>query len=96
MVEYHGNQGNTLEDLYFRLYDHGDDNRKRVIKDVVWHAYLWFIWKGRNEVVFAKSVFIPRMVVDGIHRLAFRWVQNRSSFGRSLKWDDWSCNMNLM
>ena len=86
--------GNSLDDIYSRMFVRGENNRKRTFKDVVWHAYLWYVWKGRNDAVFLKTVFTPQSVVDGIQRLAFLWVHSRCSFGRYLKLEDWSCFVN--
>ena len=84
--------GNSLDDSYSRLFNQNDDNRKKAIKDVMWHAYLWSMWKGRNAMIFSNEAFSPRQVATSIQRIAFLWLQNRSSFGKSLKWEDWCCN----
>jgi hypothetical protein len=44
---------------------------------LIWHATLWSIWKARNSAIFASGVFSPRIIVEEIKVLSWKWVLAR-------------------
>jgi hypothetical protein len=44
---------------------------------MVWHATLWTIWKARNNAIFASGNFNPRLIVEDIKVLSWKWCLAR-------------------
>ena len=61
-------------------------------KTVIKHAYIWEVWKGRNDAIFNQVPFNTHRVANLIQYTAFNWLVYRSSFGCSVSWTDWCCN----
>jgi hypothetical protein len=40
---------------------------------LIWHATLWTIWKARNSAIFASGFFSPRVIVEDIKVLSWKW-----------------------
>ena len=85
--------GSRLGDIITHVSSSANRSSSReIIEDMIWHAYLWHIWKGRNEVVFNNASFNPRIIANDIQSTTFFWFQNRCPFGRLVSWTDWCCN----
>jgi hypothetical protein len=40
---------------------------------LIWHASLWYIWKARNSAIFASGILSPRVIVEEIKKLSWKW-----------------------
>jgi hypothetical protein len=49
--------------------------RKRFL--LIWHATLWSIWKARNNALFANGLFNPRLIIEDIKVMSWKWVLSR-------------------
>ena len=83
------------------IIDHIDQSqnrghKRRLFEDVVMLAYLWLIWKGRNEVIFNNISFNSRSIANNVQAIAFLWLQNRCPSGWSISWSEWCCNVDTM
>ncbi|PNX99671.1 cysteine-rich receptor-like protein kinase, partial [Trifolium pratense] len=62
---------------------------------MIWHATLWSIWKARNNAIFATGVFNPRMIVEDIKVLSWKWCLARLKVSPCLfyewSWDPGDC-----
>ena len=59
-----------------------------LIKDAVVQAYVWAIWKARNEVIFKGHNFNPIGVANEIKLAVFSRVCNRNKGEKTLNWFD--------
>ncbi|KAJ9547493.1 hypothetical protein OSB04_020036 [Centaurea solstitialis] len=85
---------NELNGILLGDDDEGSDNNKklRLAKNAIFHAYIWAIWKGRNEVVFNGTSFNPLLIANLVQSETYFWVKNRCAFGKNLSWLEWRCN----
>ncbi|MCI14470.1 pantothenate synthetase [Trifolium medium] len=44
---------------------------------MIWHATLWCIWKARNSSIFANGSFVPKVIVDEIKVMSWKWCLTR-------------------
>ncbi|KAJ9566154.1 hypothetical protein OSB04_002120 [Centaurea solstitialis] len=61
-----------------------------IIKDAIVHAYIWIVWKGRNDMIFKGEAFNIFRAANDIQSLVYSWICNRSSL--KVSWLDWLCN----
>jgi hypothetical protein len=40
---------------------------------MIWHATIWSIWKARNSAIFATGTFLPKVIIDDIKVLSWKW-----------------------
>ncbi|KAJ9541514.1 hypothetical protein OSB04_028020 [Centaurea solstitialis] len=82
-------EGGRLDEILYRANNsETNSNKRRLIEDTLVHAYLWLIWKGRNEVIFNNAHFNPSLIANHIQATACFWIHNRSSFGKLFSWSD--------
>jgi hypothetical protein len=43
---------------------------------MIWHATIWTIWKARNSAIFAGTPFLPRVIIDDIKVVSWKWKQD--------------------
>jgi hypothetical protein len=65
----------------------GSNKRRRKGLAVVWSAYVWAVWKARNDRIFNNRLFEVVEVVELIQRLSWRWFLNSSALGSSLLYE---------
>ncbi|MCI29270.1 myb-like transcription factor, partial [Trifolium medium] len=51
---------------------------------MIWHATLWCIWKARNSSIFANGSFIPKVIVDEIKIMRWKWCLTRMNLSPCL------------
>ncbi|XP_021986259.1 uncharacterized protein LOC110882582 [Helianthus annuus] len=63
---------------------------KKAKKIILWLAIIscWYIWKGRNELVFNQMRRSPQEIMVEIKLRGFGWVKNRPSC-KYISWKDW-------
>ncbi|GAU34029.1 hypothetical protein TSUD_16170 [Trifolium subterraneum] len=44
---------------------------------MIWHATLWCIWKARNKACFANDNFNPKVIVEDIKVVSWKWCLAR-------------------
>ena len=59
-------------------------------------AYIWAMWKGRNDVLFNGGNFNSLIVANNIQSWVFGWIRCRSNDNSGLSWSDWACNPGLL
>ncbi|GAU17401.1 hypothetical protein TSUD_232770 [Trifolium subterraneum] len=62
---------------------------------MIWHATLWSLWKARNGAIFANGSFIPKVIVDEIKVMSWKWSLARLKVSPCLfyewTWDPGDC-----
>jgi hypothetical protein len=62
---------------------------------LIWHATLWSIWKARNNAIFASGIFNPRLIVEEIKMVSWKWSLARLKLAPCLfyewSWDPGDC-----
>ena len=81
-----------LEDFFVDVDNSHLQPNKNLFKAIVSQAYVWAIWKGRNEALFNDHVFNSFLVANVIQANAYQWCRDRSPFGRGYSWVNWCCN----
>ncbi|PNX90160.1 pantothenate synthetase, partial [Trifolium pratense] len=53
----------------------GAAKNKKLLKGylLVWHATLWCLWKARNNSIFANVLVDPKIIVEEIKVLSWKW-----------------------
>jgi hypothetical protein len=69
----------------------GSNNKRRKGLAVIWLAFVWAVWKVRNDFVFNNVVVDVDDVLDLIQRLSWRWFLNNSKWGVCLLYE-WTWN----
>ena len=82
----------SMEEYFVAGRTANHDIKNTVIKEAIFHAFTWAIWKGRNDVVFNRKPFNPLLIANFIQTSVFSWVCNRSEIGRNRPWLYWICN----
>jgi hypothetical protein len=44
---------------------------------MIWHATIWSTWKARNSAIFADTSFLPRVIIDDIKVVSWKWSPAR-------------------
>jgi hypothetical protein len=82
---------------YAILVGCGSNKKRRKGFSVVWLAYIWAVWKARNERIFNNGVFDASVVMDDVQRLSWQWFMNNTAKSPSLlyewEWDPGECMM---
>ena len=73
-----------------------DSNKMVIAKKVVWYAFLWTVWKKRNDSVFNGVPFTPSLIANDVQSTAFFWFHNHCKLGSSVSWMDWCCSPNAL
>ena len=85
-------RGDNLNAIFGSFKGMKQASKDDIIKDAIKQAYIWVVWKGRNDEIFNGVHFSTFRAANDIQSLVFSWYCNRSSFGKSTSWLDWSCN----
>jgi hypothetical protein len=87
----------TLSMSYALLVGCGSNKKRRKGFSVVWLAYIWAIWKARNDRVFNNVVFDASVVMDHLRRLSWNWFMNSTANTPCLlyewEWEPGDCMM---
>jgi hypothetical protein len=87
----------TLSMSYALLVGYGSNKKRRKGFSVVWLAYIWAVWKARNDRVFNNVVFDASVVMDHIQRLSWNWFMNSTAKNTCLlyewEWEPGDCMM---
>jgi hypothetical protein len=82
---------------YAMLVGCGSNKKRRKGFSVVWLAYIWVVWKARNDRIFNNVVFDASVVMDQVQRVSWQWFMNNTSKSPSLlyewEWDPGECMM---
>ena len=52
-------------------------------------AFLWTIWKGRNEAIFEGKVMHNTQLVMEVKKLSYSWFCNRGKDVGQCVWENW-------
>jgi hypothetical protein len=87
----------TIFMSYTMLVWGGSNKKRRKGFSVVWLAYIWAVWKARNDRIFNNVVFDASVVMNHVQRLSWQWFMNNTSKSPSLlyewEWDPGECMM---
>ena len=56
-------------------------------------AYLWALWKYRNEYVFMGKIKSNKQLMFDVKLFSFNWMSTRGRKIVSCNWDSWSSNI---
>ncbi|WJX67429.1 hypothetical protein P8452_51895 [Trifolium repens] len=69
----------SLAMSYALLVGYGTNKKRRKGFSVVWLAYVWAVWKARNDRVFNNIAFDASVVMDNIKRLSWNWFMHSTA-----------------
>jgi hypothetical protein len=72
---------------YVLLVGCGSNKRRRKGLSIVWLAYVWVVWRIRNDCVFNNRRFEVVEVVDLIQRTSWQWFLNNTANGPCLLYE---------
>ena len=77
---------NNLEELFTWMGDSNQSKEGRVKREVIGNAYLWGLWRGRNDCVFNNKVFNSSSTTSFIISSLYLWVSSRAGSGNVSNW----------
>jgi hypothetical protein len=57
----------------------GSNKRRRKCFSIVWLAFIWVLWKTRNDYVFSNVAVDVLAAVDRVQRLSWLWFMNNTA-----------------
>jgi hypothetical protein len=69
----------------------GSNKKRRKGFSIIWLAFVWAMWKVRNDLVFNNITVDTRTVVDLIQRLSWQWFVSNTAKGSCLLYE-WTWN----
>jgi hypothetical protein len=64
---------------YVTFATHGSNAKRKKGYSMVWLAFVWSLWKFRNDRIFNNKVASVEEVVDFIQSISWRWFMNYSA-----------------
>jgi hypothetical protein len=64
---------------YAVIVGNGSNKKRRKGLSVVWLAFVWAVWKARNDRVFNNVMVDVPTVVDHVQRLSWIWFMNNTA-----------------
>jgi hypothetical protein len=81
----------TLSSSFALFVGCGSNKKRRKGFSIIWLAFVWAIWKVRNDRVFNNIMVDTRTVVDLIQRLSWQWFVSNTAKGPCLLYE-WTWN----
>jgi hypothetical protein len=69
----------------------GSNKKRRKGFSIIWLAFIWVLWKVRNDRVFNNIIVEASIAVDLIQRLSWQWFINNTAKGPCLLYE-WTWN----
>jgi hypothetical protein len=69
----------------------GSNKKRRKGFSIIWLAFIWVLWKARNDRVFNNITVDASTVVDLVQRLSWQWFLNNTAKGPCLLYE-WTWN----
>ncbi|KAL4560291.1 hypothetical protein LXL04_032441 [Taraxacum kok-saghyz] len=63
--------------------------QKAAKKEIARRAFLWSLWKYRNEAIFEGKSLNNNMLVLEVKKMSYSWFYNRGKVFGSCSWDNW-------
>ena len=89
LLPLHCTKVTDIEDMVF---DGGNSKDMCMQKQVTGQAYVWCIWKGRNEAIFNNKEFNSLRTANEIQSSVFLWYSSRGAQNCIFDWNQWCCN----
>ncbi|KAJ9544401.1 hypothetical protein OSB04_024108 [Centaurea solstitialis] len=87
---------NSVRDFFEEISSKNQPDSQRLLKEAIGQAYVWAMWKGRNELLFNNKAFNILGTANWIQSAVFLWCNSRIVGGSKFNWFDWSCNPSLI
>jgi hypothetical protein len=71
---------------YAMLVGSGTNKKRRKGYSLVWLAYIWVMWKMRNDFIFNNKVTVEE-IVDSIQRISWQWYLHNVAKGSTLLYE---------
>ncbi|KAK2449803.1 hypothetical protein QL285_008959 [Trifolium repens] len=81
----------SLSSSYALFVGCGSNKKRRKDFSIIWLAFVWAMWKTRNDRIFNNILVDTRTVVDLIQRLSWQWFVSNTAKGPCLLYE-WTWN----
>jgi hypothetical protein len=85
----------SLPSAYAIFVGHGTNRKRRKGLSVIWLAFVWVLWKARNDRVFNNVVVDVPAIFDLVQRMSWNWFINKTATAPFLLyewvWDPGDC-----
>lgn len=66
----------TISNLFILIDNMSVNSKKKTLVDAISCTTIWFIWKYRNDLVFASGKLKNNEIMDAIKEFSFLWYSN--------------------
>jgi hypothetical protein len=77
----------TLSSSFALFVGCGSNKKRRKGFSIIWLAFVWAMWKVRNDRVFNNITVDTRSVVELIQRLSWQWFVSKTAKGPCLLYE---------
>jgi hypothetical protein len=72
---------------YVMLVGCGSNLKRKKGYSIVWLAFVWVMWRMRNDRIFNNKVITVEEVVDNTHRTSWQWYLSKVAKGSCLLYE---------
>ncbi|KAJ9565341.1 hypothetical protein OSB04_001307 [Centaurea solstitialis] len=68
---------NSVRDFFEEISSKNQPDSQRLLKEAIGQAYVWAMWKGRNDLLFNNKAFNILVTANWIQSAVFLWCNSR-------------------
>ncbi|KAJ9566944.1 hypothetical protein OSB04_002910 [Centaurea solstitialis] len=69
---------NSVHDFFEEISSKNQPDSQRLLKEAIGQAYVWAMWKGRNDLLFNNKAFNILGTANWIQSVVFLWCNSRN------------------